>query len=94
MRNSTKSTGSPLWRQVVDKTKTPEKKVVINEAEKKDSGKLDKKLDRKSLDRFDAHPKYHDDAAIRDKYNKLFPAVETKKTDDAAKASLTNSNKP
>lgn len=90
MKSSKKSNGSPLWRQVIDKTKTPEKKVVIQETEKKASSKLD----RKSLDRFDAHPKYHEDQAIRDKYNKLFPPVETKKTDDAAEAALTNANKP
>lgn len=81
MRNTRKPTGSPLWRQVIDKT-----------PEKKTSGKFD----RRSLDRFDSHPRHHPDPEIREKFNKLFPAVETKKTTDDVieESSLTNTKTP
>jgi hypothetical protein len=94
MKNTRKLTGSPLWRQVIDKTpeKKTEKTVVINETEKKGSGKID----RKSLDRFDSHPKHHPDPLVREKYNKLFPAPETKKPIDdvVEESSLTNPKTP
>lgn len=87
MKITRRPTGSPLWRQVIDKT--PEKKaVVFNEKEGS------KKLDRKSADQFDSYPRYNPNQDIREKFNKLFPAVETKKTADDVieESSLTTTN--
>ena len=91
MRSTRKPTGSPLWRQVIEKT--PEKKtVVINDTEKKASVKID----RTSFERFDGHPRHDPNKDTRDKFNKLFPATETKKPADDVieESSLTNPKTP